>query len=241
MQDLPLFSHHCHPPCSMQRRRSLSQRPPPARRPKPQPKATLPRCQALYQYIGQDVDELSFNAGDVIDILLEGTSGVLPCPAQLLPAGEVCATPVPAAFSSLPRYLGLVERKAAWQGGALPWQLRAEDLSPGTVPTGPEARRRSPSPHRLRSRLRDRWWLCGGSPPRLALSKCFLVSPTHTHTPTPTRGWAGCWAGPVPTGGLQQLLQVVTLPAARTGTWLLLHSLAAELLRWVWARNKNSC
>ncbi|NXX41193.1 MYO1F protein, partial [Tricholaema leucomelas] len=59
----------------MQRRRSLSQRPPPARRAKPQPKATMPRCQALYQYIGQDVDELSFNAGDVIDILLEDISG----------------------------------------------------------------------------------------------------------------------------------------------------------------------
>ncbi|XP_061871190.1 unconventional myosin-If isoform X1 [Colius striatus] len=59
----------------MQRRRSLSQRPPPARRPKPQPKVAVPRCQALYQYIGQDVDELSFNVGDIIDILLEDTSG----------------------------------------------------------------------------------------------------------------------------------------------------------------------
>ncbi|KAM6041466.1 unconventional myosin-If isoform 1-T1 [Chlamydotis macqueenii] len=59
----------------MQRRRSLSQRPPPARRPKPQPKAAVPRCQALYQYIGQDVDELSFNVGDIIDILLEDISG----------------------------------------------------------------------------------------------------------------------------------------------------------------------
>ncbi|KFO70278.1 Unconventional myosin-If, partial [Cuculus canorus] len=59
----------------MQRRRSLSQRPPPARRPKPQPKVAVPRCQALYQYIGQDVDELSFNVGDVIDILLEDISG----------------------------------------------------------------------------------------------------------------------------------------------------------------------
>ncbi|NXL39178.1 MYO1F protein, partial [Glaucidium brasilianum] len=59
----------------MQRRRSLSQRPPPARRPKPQPKVTVPRCQALYQYIGQDVDELSFNVGDIIDILLEDISG----------------------------------------------------------------------------------------------------------------------------------------------------------------------
>ncbi|KFO64676.1 Unconventional myosin-If, partial [Corvus brachyrhynchos] len=59
----------------MQRRRSVSQRPPPARRPKPQPKAERPRCQALYQYIGQDVDELSFNVGDVIDILMEDASG----------------------------------------------------------------------------------------------------------------------------------------------------------------------
>uniref|UniRef100_A0A8D2M821 Myosin IF n=1 Tax=Zonotrichia albicollis TaxID=44394 RepID=A0A8D2M821_ZONAL len=34
-----------------------------------------PRCRALYQYIGQDVDELSFNVGDVIDILMEDASG----------------------------------------------------------------------------------------------------------------------------------------------------------------------
>ncbi|NXV72249.1 MYO1F protein, partial [Atlantisia rogersi] len=59
----------------MQRRRSVSQRPPPASHPKPQPKAAVPRCQALYQYIGQDVDELSFNVGDIIDILLEDISG----------------------------------------------------------------------------------------------------------------------------------------------------------------------
>ncbi|NXL85140.1 MYO1F protein, partial [Alectura lathami] len=48
---------------------------PPAGRPKPQPKAAGPRCRALYQYVGQDVDELSFNVGDVIDILLEDISG----------------------------------------------------------------------------------------------------------------------------------------------------------------------
>nr|XP_030112837.3 unconventional myosin-If [Taeniopygia guttata] len=59
----------------VQRRRSVGQRPPPARRPKPQPKAGGPRCRALYQYIGQDVDELSFNVGDVIDILMEDASG----------------------------------------------------------------------------------------------------------------------------------------------------------------------
>lgn len=59
----------------MQRRRSVSQRPPPAGRPKPQPKVAAPRCQALYQYVGQDVDELSFNVGDIIDIILEDISG----------------------------------------------------------------------------------------------------------------------------------------------------------------------
>ncbi|RMC00880.1 hypothetical protein DUI87_22565 [Hirundo rustica rustica] len=59
----------------MQRRRSVSQRPPPARRPKAQPRAEGPRCRALYQYVGQDVDELSFSVGDVIDILMEDSSG----------------------------------------------------------------------------------------------------------------------------------------------------------------------
>ncbi|XP_053228571.1 unconventional myosin-If [Podarcis raffonei] len=59
-----------------QRKRSISQKPLPAvGRPKPQPKASGPRCRALYQYVGQDVDEISFNAGDVIDILMEDPSG----------------------------------------------------------------------------------------------------------------------------------------------------------------------
>ncbi|KAG8454739.1 hypothetical protein GDO86_001093 [Hymenochirus boettgeri] len=59
-----------------QRRKSVNQRPPPAvGRPKPQPKSIGPRCKALYQYLGQDVDELSFNVNDVIDILLEDPSG----------------------------------------------------------------------------------------------------------------------------------------------------------------------
>lgn len=121
-----LLSSRCQPipPAPrMQRRRSVSQRPPPARRPKPQPKAEGPRCRALYQYMGQDVDELSFNVGDVIDILMEGT-GLLPCPAPL-PA--VLAPHL--TFCPLPRCLWLVERPAARQGRAFPWELRAEDLS----------------------------------------------------------------------------------------------------------------
>ncbi|XP_069597746.1 unconventional myosin-If [Ranitomeya imitator] len=59
-----------------QRRKSVTQRPPPGvARAKPPVKPTGPRCRAIYQYIGQDVDELSFNVNDVIDILLEDPSG----------------------------------------------------------------------------------------------------------------------------------------------------------------------
>ncbi|XP_039623099.1 unconventional myosin-If [Polypterus senegalus] len=60
----------------MQRKKSISQhRPPPASQPKPQPRVQGPRCRALYQYVGQDTDELSFNVNDVIDILNEDPSG----------------------------------------------------------------------------------------------------------------------------------------------------------------------
>ncbi|XP_045146234.1 unconventional myosin-If [Echinops telfairi] len=60
----------------MQRKRSVGQRPVPGvGRPKPQPRTHGPRCRALYQYIGQDVDELSFNVNEVIEILLEDPSG----------------------------------------------------------------------------------------------------------------------------------------------------------------------
>ncbi|XP_041087042.1 unconventional myosin-If-like isoform X2 [Polyodon spathula] len=62
----------------MQRKKSISQhRPPPAvtGRPKPQARPQGPRCRALYQYVGQDTDELSFNVNDVIDILNEDISG----------------------------------------------------------------------------------------------------------------------------------------------------------------------
>lgn len=58
----------------MQRKRSISQRPPPApnSRPKAAPRPQGPQCRALYQYVGQDVDELNFDVGDVIDLVKEG-------------------------------------------------------------------------------------------------------------------------------------------------------------------------
>uniref|UniRef100_A0AAR2J0Y6 Osteoclast-stimulating factor 1 n=1 Tax=Pygocentrus nattereri TaxID=42514 RepID=A0AAR2J0Y6_PYGNA len=61
----------------MQRKRSISQRPPPAptSRPKVQPRSHGPRCRSLYQYVGQDVDELSFEANEVIDLVKEDPSG----------------------------------------------------------------------------------------------------------------------------------------------------------------------
>uniref|UniRef100_A0A672LPC7 Osteoclast-stimulating factor 1 n=1 Tax=Sinocyclocheilus grahami TaxID=75366 RepID=A0A672LPC7_SINGR len=56
---------------------SINQRPPPApsSRPKPQPRPQGPRCRALYQYFGQDVDEISFDVNDIIDLINEDQSG----------------------------------------------------------------------------------------------------------------------------------------------------------------------
>uniref|UniRef100_A0AAX7U2Q4 Myosin IF n=1 Tax=Astatotilapia calliptera TaxID=8154 RepID=A0AAX7U2Q4_ASTCA len=51
----------------------IHQRPPPA--PKPQPRPQGPRCRALYQYVGQDTDEISFEANDVLDLVKEDPSG----------------------------------------------------------------------------------------------------------------------------------------------------------------------
>ncbi|XP_037553770.1 unconventional myosin-If [Nematolebias whitei] len=56
-----------------QRRQSISRRPPPA--PKPQPRPQGPCCRALYQYVGQDTDEISFEVDDVFDLVREDPSG----------------------------------------------------------------------------------------------------------------------------------------------------------------------
>lgn len=65
---LTLMIFLCH---RKQRKRSITQRPPPA--PKPQPRPKGPQCRALYQYTGQDVDEITFDVNDVFDLVKEGT------------------------------------------------------------------------------------------------------------------------------------------------------------------------
>lgn len=56
-----------------QRKRSISRRPPPA--PKPQARPKGPRCRALYQYMGQDTDEISFDVNEEFDLIKEDPSG----------------------------------------------------------------------------------------------------------------------------------------------------------------------
>ncbi|CAL8396174.1 unnamed protein product [Boreogadus saida] len=56
-----------------QRKRSVGHRPPPAPKPRAQPQG--PQCRALYQYVGQDSDEISFNINDVFNLVKEDPSG----------------------------------------------------------------------------------------------------------------------------------------------------------------------
>ncbi|XP_067131867.1 unconventional myosin-Ie-like [Centruroides vittatus] len=50
-------------------------RPKPPTRPKPRPKPEFPKCEALYSYDAQDVDELTFDVGDLIEVIKEDPSG----------------------------------------------------------------------------------------------------------------------------------------------------------------------
>lgn len=63
----------------VQRTRQSTKKPTPgAGRPKPPPTPkpkTLPQCRCLYAYDAQDTDELSFNEGDVIEIVKEDPAG----------------------------------------------------------------------------------------------------------------------------------------------------------------------
>ncbi|KAJ3600036.1 hypothetical protein NHX12_033988 [Muraenolepis orangiensis] len=56
-----------------QRKRSIGKRPPPAPKSRPPPQG--PRCRALYQYVGQDADEISFDVSDVFQLVKEDPSG----------------------------------------------------------------------------------------------------------------------------------------------------------------------
>lgn len=55
-----------------------TKRPPAPSRPKPglPPKPSLPQCRTLYAYDAQDTEELSFNAGETLEVLKEGWFGV---------------------------------------------------------------------------------------------------------------------------------------------------------------------
>lgn len=45
----------------------------PKPKPRPPPKPSLPKCKTLYNYEAQDTDELSFVAGEEIEIVKEGS------------------------------------------------------------------------------------------------------------------------------------------------------------------------
>ena len=44
----------------------------PKPKPTPKPKPSLPQVRCLYAYDAQDTDELSFNEGDIIEVVKEG-------------------------------------------------------------------------------------------------------------------------------------------------------------------------
>lgn len=113
-----------------QRKRSISQRPPPA--PKPQPRPQGPRCRALHQYNGQDVDEISFDVNDVFDLIKEGTWVKVWKLEQMFPrlAVKQCMTVLSSLLLFSPsRSIWLVDWKDSRQGGFVPWKLCGKDLN----------------------------------------------------------------------------------------------------------------
>lgn len=56
------------------KKKSLSKRPPAPGKPKlkPKPVPSLPRCKTIYPYDATDVDELSFQPDEIIEIVKEG-------------------------------------------------------------------------------------------------------------------------------------------------------------------------
>lgn len=108
-------------------RASVSRPAPGGGRPKPapKPKPQVPQCKALYAYDAQDTDELSFNADDVIDIIKEGEAGAH---AAVSGASRARAA-VRAELWCLFRCVGLVDGTPPWETGAVPQQLRDQDLA----------------------------------------------------------------------------------------------------------------
>ncbi|KAL9988179.1 hypothetical protein ACROYT_G002589 [Oculina patagonica] len=59
------------------KKKSMSKRPPAPGKPKLKPKPTpsLPKCKTIYPYDATDVDELSFQPDEIIEIIKEDPSG----------------------------------------------------------------------------------------------------------------------------------------------------------------------
>ena len=63
----------------VQRQQTAKRKPAPPKgkpKPNPKPKPSLPQCRCLYTYDAQDVDELTFNEGDLIELVKEGKTRV---------------------------------------------------------------------------------------------------------------------------------------------------------------------
>lgn len=130
MNLIPCFLFSLLSPCHRkQRKRSISQRPPPA--PKPQPRPQVPRCRALYQYIGQDSDEISFEVNDILDLLKEGLlkkGKLIEINNQAL-NGWIWNVLVIVFACLLCRSIRLVDRQDSRKGRSVPRKLCGKDMN----------------------------------------------------------------------------------------------------------------